>query len=85
MRERERQTVSKKGNPSRGVRKEEAGSRRRSPMRDSFLERCDHTLIRREALNDCSTQALWVVGFLIFQSAFWGRGLLAATQKTLFG
>ena len=41
--ERERQTVSKKGNPSRGVGEEEAGSPRRSPMRNSFPERRDHT------------------------------------------
>ena len=34
--ERERQTDSKKGNPSRGVREEEAGSQQRSPMMDSF-------------------------------------------------
>ena len=73
--ERERQTVSKKGNPSRGVGEEEAGSQRRSPMRDSFPEHCDHALIRRQALNDCATQVPWVVGFLIFQPAFWGRGL----------
>ena len=73
--ERERQTDSKKGNPSRGVREEEAGSQRRSPMRDSFPERCDHTLIRRQVLGDCATQAPRVVGFLIFQPAFWGRGL----------
>ena len=43
--ERERQKVSKKGNPSRGVGEEEAGSQQRSPMRDSFPERCDHALI----------------------------------------
>ena len=82
---RESETVSKKGNPSRGVGEEEAGSRWRSPMRDSFPERCDHTLIQRQVLGDCATQVLWVVGFLIFQPAFWGRGLLAGTQKTLFG
>ena len=82
--ERERQIVSKKGNPSRGVGEEEAGSWWRSPMRDSFLERCDHTLIRRQELNDCATPELRVVGFLIFQPAFWGRGLPAGTQKTLF-
>ena len=80
-----RERVSKKGNPSRGVVEEEAGSQRRSPMRDSFPARCDHTLIRRQELNDCATQALCVVGFLIFQPAFWGRGLPASTQKTLFG
>ena len=39
--ERERQSASKKGNPSRGMGEEEAGSRWRSPMRDSFPERCD--------------------------------------------
>ena len=33
---RERETVSKKGNPSRRVGEEEAGSRWRSPMKDSF-------------------------------------------------
>ena len=43
--ERERQTVSKKGNTSRGVGEEEAGSRWRSPMRDSFPECRDHALI----------------------------------------
>ena len=43
--ERERQTVIKKGNPSRGEREEEAGSQQRSAMRDSFLEHCDHALI----------------------------------------
>ena len=73
--ERERQTVRKKGNSSRGVGDEEAGSQWRSPMRDSFLECWDHTLIRRQALNDCATQAPRDVGFLIFQPAFWGRGL----------
>ena len=73
--ERERQTVSKKGNPSRRVREEESGSQRRRPVRDSFREHCDHALIRRQVLNDCATQAPWVVGFLIFQPAFWGRGL----------
>ena len=72
--ERERQTVSKKGNPSRGVGEEEAGSQRRSLMRDSFPECCDHALIQRQALNDCATQVPWVVGFLIFQPAFWGEG-----------
>ena len=82
---RERETDSKKGNPSRGVGEDEAGSWWRSPMRDSFSERGDHTLIRRQTLNDCATQVLRVVGFLIFQPAFWGRGLLASTQKTLFG
>ena len=54
-------------------------------MRDSFPERCDHALIRRQVLDDCATQALRVVGFLIFQPAFGGRGMLAGTQKTLFG
>ena len=54
-------------------------------MRYSFLERRDHTLSRRQALNDCATQVLRVVGFLIFQPSFWGRGLPAGTQKTLFG
>ena len=57
------------------VGEEEAGSQQRSPMRDSFLERCDHALIRRQALNDCATQAPRDVGFLIFPPAFWGRGL----------
>ena len=45
-------------------------------MRDSFPERRDHALSRRQALNDCATQApqgAW--GFLIFQPAVWGRGL----------
>ena len=45
-------------------------------MRDSFPERCDHTLIQRQALNHCATQVPRVVGFLIFQPGFWGRGLL---------
>ena len=44
-------------------------------MSDSFPERCDHTLIRRQVLNDCATQAPRFVDFLIFQPAFWGRGL----------
>ena len=63
LRERDSQ---QNGNPSRGVGEEEAGSQWRSTMRDSFLERCDHTLIRRQVLNDCTTQSLRVVGFLIF-------------------
>ena len=46
-----------------------------SLMWGSFPERCDHTLTRRQALNDCTTQAPRVVGFLIFQPAFGGRGL----------
>ena len=54
-------------------------------MRDSFPERRDHSLSRRQALSDCATWVPWVVGFLIFQPAFWGRGLLAGTHKTLFG
>ena len=44
-------------------------------MRDSFLERRDHTQSRRQVLNDCATRAPGHVGFLIFQPAFWGRGL----------
>ena len=44
-------------------------------MRDSFPERRDHALSRRQVLNDCATQAPRVVGYLIFQPAFWGRGL----------
>ena len=44
-------------------------------MTDSFPERRDHALSRRQALNDCATQALRFVSFLIFQPAFWGRGL----------
>ena len=44
-------------------------------MRDSFPERQDHALSRRQALNDRAPQAPRVVGFLIFQPAFWGRGL----------
>lgn len=55
------------------------------PDEGLLTERCDHTLIRRQVLGDCATQALRVVGFLIFQPAFWGRGLPAGTQKTLFG
>ena len=73
--ERERETVSKKGKSSRGVGEEEAGSQQRSPMRDSFPECWDHALSRRQALNDCATQVLRVVGFLIFQPALWGRDL----------
>ena len=42
--ERERQTVSKIGNTSSGVGEVEASCQRRSPMRESFLERCDHAL-----------------------------------------
>ena len=72
---RERQAVSKKGNTSRGVGEEEAVSQQRSPMRDSFPELWDHALSRRQALNDCATQVPQDVGFLIFQPAFWGRGL----------
>ena len=45
-------------------------------MRDSFPERQDHALSRRQALNDCATQAPRDVCFLILQPAFWGRGLL---------
>ena len=70
-----REPTGERGNTSRGAGEEEAGSQQRSPMRDSFLERCDHVLSRRLALNDCATQAPRVVGFLIFQPAFWGRGL----------
>ena len=44
-------------------------------MWDSIPERRDHALSRRQALNDCATQAPLDVGFLIFQPAFWGRGL----------
>ena len=44
-------------------------------MRDSFPERCDHTLTQRQALNDSATWAPQDVGFLIFQPSFWGRGL----------
>ena len=43
--ESEIEAVNKKGNPSMGVGEEEAGSQQRSPMRDSFPERCDHALI----------------------------------------
>ena len=70
-----RETTSERGNVSKGVGEEEAGSQWRSPMRDSFLECGDHALSRRQALNDCTTQVPWDVGFLIFQPAFWGRGL----------
>ena len=70
-----REPTSERGNTSRGVGKEEAGSQQRSPMRDSFPELQDHALSRRQALNDCATKAPRVVGFLIFQPAFWGRGL----------
>ena len=54
-------------------------------MRDSFPERCDHALIRRQALNDCATQAPRVVGFLIFQPAFWGRGLPRILRQPCLG
>ena len=70
-----RETTSERGNPSRGVGEEKAGSQRRSLMRDSFPEHWDHALSRRQALNDCATQTPRVVGFLIFQPAFWGRVL----------
>ena len=70
-----REPTSKRGNTSREVGEEEAGSQRRSPMRDSFPELRDHALSQRQALNDCATQAPRDVGFLIFQPAFWGRGL----------
>ena len=39
-----RETTSKRGNTSRGVGEEEAGSQWRSLMRDSFPERRDHAL-----------------------------------------
>ena len=71
-----RETTSERGNISRGMCEEEAGSQRRSPMRDSFPEHQDHALSRRQALDDCTTQVPRDVGFLIFQPAFWGRGLL---------
>ena len=83
-RERERQPA-REGTQAGGVGEEKAGSRQRSPMRDSFPECCDHALIRRQALNDCATQVPRVVGFLIFHPAFWVTGLLAGTQETLFG
>ena len=70
-----RETTSERGNTSRGVGEEKAGSQLRSPMRDSFPECRDHSLSRRQALNDCTTQVPRDVGFLIFQPAFWGRGL----------
>ena len=70
-----REPTSERGNTSRGVGEEEAGSQQRSPMRDSFPERRDHALSRRQVLSDCATQAPRVVGFLIFQPAFWARGL----------
>ena len=44
-------------------------------MRHSFPECREHALTQRHALNDCATQAPRDVGFLIFQPAFWGRGL----------
>ena len=75
-----REPTSERGNTSRGVGEEEAGSQWRSPMWDSFPECCDHALIRRQALNDCTTQVSQNVGFLIFQPAFCWRGLLAGTQ-----
>ena len=34
-------------------------------MRDSFPERRDHALSRRQALNDCATQAPRDVGFFL--------------------
>ena len=71
-----RETTSERGNTSRGVGKEDPGCQERSPMRNSFPERRDHALSRRQVLNDCTTQASRDVGFLIFQPAFWGRGLL---------
>ena len=69
------ETTSERGNTSRGVGEEEAGSQQRSPMRDSFPERRDQALSRRQALNDCATRTPRGVGFLIFQPAFWGRVL----------
>ena len=39
-----RETTSERGNTSRGVGEEEAGSQLRSLMRDSFLGRRDHAL-----------------------------------------
>ena len=44
-------------------------------MRDSFPECWDHALSQRQALNDCATQVPRDVVFLVFQPAFWGRGL----------
>ena len=70
-----RETTRERGNRSRGVVEEEAGSQQRSLMRDSFPECRDHALSRRQVLNDCATQAPQDVGFLIFLPAFWGRGL----------
>ena len=70
-----RETASERGNTSRGVGEEEAGSQRMSPMRDSFPDCQEHALSRRQAFNDCTTQVPLDVGFLIFQPAFWGRGL----------
>ena len=67
--------TSERGNTSRGVGEEETGSQQRSPMGDSFPELWDHALSRRQALNDCATQAPRDVGFLVFQPAFSGRGL----------
>ena len=45
-----RETTSESWNTSREVGEEEAGSQRRSPMRDSFPEHRDHALNRRQAL-----------------------------------
>ena len=58
-----RETTSERGNTSKGVGEEEAGSQRRSLMRDSFPEWRDHALSQRQALNECATQAPRVVGF----------------------
>ena len=51
-----REPTSERGNTSREVLGEEAGFQWRSPIRDSFLERRDHALSRRLAVNDCATQ-----------------------------
>ena len=51
-----REPTRERGNTSRGVREEEAGSQWRSLMRDSFPERYDHVLSQRQALNDCATR-----------------------------
>ena len=70
-----REPTSERGNTAGGVGEEEAGSQRRSPMRDSVPELRDHAQSRRQALNHCAPRAPRDVGFLIFQPAFWGRGL----------
>ena len=46
------ETASERGNTSRGVGEEEAGSQQRSLMRGSIPEHWDHALSQRQTLDD---------------------------------